>query len=73
MGYNDHGHSFVCKLLHEIQYLTYHLRIESTRRFIEEDHIRLHRQSADDGHTLLLSAGKRGRINVCFILKTDAA
>ena len=73
MGDNDHGHSLFCKLLHEIQYLTYHLRVKGTRRFVKEDHIRFHRQSADDGHTLLLSAGKRGRVNVCFILKADAA
>ena len=43
---------------HHIKHLVDHLRVERRCRLIEEHDFRFHRESAGDGHTLLLAAGQ---------------
>ena len=55
MGDDDHGHALLGQILHGVEHLTDHLRIERRRRLIEEHHLGLHRQRTSDGDTLLLT------------------
>ena len=57
MGTHHHGHLLVRQIPHNVQHLAYHLRIERRRRFVKEHDVRVHTQGADNGDSLLLSAG----------------
>ena len=69
---DKHRHAAVGKLLHNGQHLADHLRIECARRLVEEHHLRVHRQRADDRDTLLLPAGKLGGIRIGLVPQSDA-
>ena len=58
VGDDHHGHALQCQALHNFQHLAHHFGVEGGGRLVKEHHFRLHAQSADDGHTLLLSAGE---------------
>ena len=70
MSYHNHGHAGSCKLLHQFQDLSYHLRIKSRCRLIKQHHVRVHGKRSCNGDTLLLTAGKHVRIGICLIRKT---
>ena len=69
---NDHGHAVVGKLLHDLQYLADHFRVECRGRLVKQHDIRVHRERARNGDSLLLTAGKLRRIAVRLVRQTDA-
>jgi len=72
MGDNHHGHALVGQLPDQIQHLADHLRIQRRSRLVEQHHLRIHRQRADDRDALLLPAGQGGRIHMRLVLQADA-
>lgn len=73
VGYNHHGHTIRSKLLHYLEHLSNHLRIQSTGWLIKKHNIGIHGQSAGDGNTLLLTAGQLIRISICFLQQSHTA
>ena len=73
MRHDDHRHAGLRKLLHDFQHLPHHLGVKRARRLVEEHDLGLHGKGADDGDTLLLSAGELARIRVRAVCKADAA
>ena len=71
MRHHQHRHAFLCELLHDGQHLSHQLGVERRGRLIEEHDLRLHREGAGDGHTLLLSAGELGRIGIRLVTEAD--
>ena len=71
MGHNHHGHAVLCQLLHQLQNLSDHLRVQCGGRLIEQHHIRIHRQRAHDCNSLLLSAGELCRISALLVRQTN--
>ena len=67
---DDHGHALLGKLLYDLEHLAGELRIERTRRLVEEQNERIHRQGAGYGDALLLAAGELAGICVGLLLKT---
>src|SRR5438105_13233427 len=53
---HDHGHALVRELLHDVEHLTDHLRVQRGRRLVEKHEGRLHRQRPGDRHPLLPAA-----------------
>ena len=70
MGYYNHGHAIPCKLLHQIQHLSHHLRVESRRRLIKQHHFRIHGKRTNNGNPLLLPAGQLRRISIRLFLQS---
>jgi hypothetical protein len=56
---------------HHGEYLADQFRVESGRRFIEEDRTRLHRERTGDGDPLLLSPGQLMGIGTGLVRQTD--
>ena len=52
------------QLLHDVQHLTHHFRVQGRGGLVEEHHLGLHGQSADNGDALLLAAGELGGIGI---------
>ena len=71
MGYDHHRHSVSGKLLHQLQHLAYHLRVQRRSRLIEEYHVRIHSKGPYDRDPLLLPAGQGRRIDVRLIFQAD--
>jgi hypothetical protein len=59
MSHDDHGHPAARDLQRDLQDLTYQLRIQRRRWFIEKHHCRLHRKGSRNRHPLLLAARQR--------------
>ena len=55
---NHHGHAFFSRLLDDIQHLAHHFGVQRTGGFVKQHHVRLHGQSARNGHARLLAGGK---------------
>ena len=72
VGDDDHGHALSGQVLHDVQHLAHHLRIQRGGGLVEEHHVRVHAQGAHDGDALLLSSGKLGGIGVGAILQAHA-
>ena len=64
MGDAGHGHPLPGQLLHDLQDFPYHLRIKSRGRLIEEENLRVHAESPDNGNSLLLAAGELAGIGI---------
>ena len=64
MSHHDHGHTALRQILHHVQHLTDHLRVQSTGRLVEQHDLRVHHQGTHNGDSLLLSAGKLAGIGV---------
>ena len=62
----------VGKLLHDVENLADHFGVEGGGRLVEEHDAGVHCKSADDGDTLLLTAGKLAGVSIRLIGKTDA-
>ncbi|BCW44858.1 hypothetical protein StoSoilB5_20420 [Arthrobacter sp. StoSoilB5] len=54
VGHNDHRHTVVGKVFHNLEYLADKLGIESRGRFVEEEDRRAHDERAGDRDALLL-------------------
>ncbi len=53
------------------EHLPHQLRIQRRGGFIEQDHLRSHRQRTRNGHTLLLSTRQTARIASLFAVQAD--
>src|SRR5699024_3127149 len=71
VGDDDHGHALFGQLLHHGQDLADELGVEGAGRFVEEHHLRLHRQGARDRHPLLLPAGELIGVGVGLVRQSD--
>ena len=73
VSHDDHGDAGLCQLLHHIENLADHLRVESGGRLVEKKNFRLHGQSPGDPDALLLPSGQLRRIfcDVIFETNTD--
>ena len=52
--HDDHRHALLREVLHHVEHLADHLRVERARGLVEEHHLRLHRQRPHDRHALLI-------------------
>ena len=52
------------KILHDGKHLADHFRVKGARRFVEQEHLWVHRERACNGHALLLAAGELARLGV---------
>ncbi len=64
MGHHHHGHPLPGQGLHHLQHLPHHLRVQGAGGLVKEHHLRLHAEGPDDGHPLLLAAGKLDGVGV---------
>ena len=69
VGNNDHCHTLLGKFSHNLKHLAYHLRVKGTCRLIKKNDIGIHGKRAHYCNTLLLTAGKLGRIHIGLIGK----
>ena len=72
VGHDDHGHTFLCQLLHDVQDLADHLRVQGGGRLVEEHELGLHGQGANDGDALLLAAGELVGVGVGLLHQVHA-
>ena len=68
---DDHRHAVAGELLHHLEHLADHLRVERARRLVEEHQRRLHGQRARDRDALLLAAGELARVDVALVGEPD--
>lgn len=59
---NNHCHTSVGQLTHDIQHLVHQLRIERARNFVKKHRFRMHGQGPRNGDSLLLATRKLLRI-----------
>ena len=71
VGDHHHGHAVLGEAAHDREHLADELGIERRRRFVEEHHVRVHRQRPGDGDTLLLAAGQARRVLVDLVAQAD--
>ncbi len=72
MRHDDHRHSSLGKVAHDVQDLADDLGVESRGRLVEEHKVRLHAEGARNCDTLLLAAGKRHHRSLREVGKTDS-
>ncbi len=72
MSYDNHCHTAVGKLFHNIQNLTDHLGVKCGCRLVEKHYFGVHGKSANNGDTLFLTARQLLREGLCFILESDS-
>ena len=72
MSHDQHGHAVVCKALHNTQHLAYHFRVERRCRFVEQQHLGIHRHCARNSDALLLSAGYLTRPGIYILRHANA-
>ena len=58
MGDDDHGHTALAEVGHQIENALDQFRVERTRHLVEENDFRLHGEGARNGDALLLAAGE---------------
>src|SRR3954466_6525829 len=68
----DHGHALAPEVLHDVQHLLDHLRIERGGRLVEEHDLRPHGERTRDGDALLLSARELAGIFVRLLGDANA-
>src|SRR5437879_9375262 len=71
VGHDDHRRALVGQLLHDLQDLADQRRVESRRRLVEEEDLRLHRERPGDRDSLLLAARQAPRILVALLRPPD--
>ncbi|MNJ81633.1 hypothetical protein D3C77_805310 [compost metagenome] len=64
MGHHDHRNTFFRDFTNDRQHLAYKLRVQSGRRFIKQNYLRLQGKRPGDAHPLLLSARELTRIGI---------
>ena len=70
MGDHRHSHTLGGQVFHHFQNFAHHLWVQGRGRFVKEHHVRLHTQGPNDGHPLLLTAGKLSGVSLGSILQT---
>ena len=70
VGDHQHGDAGVGQLLHQLQYLAHHLRVQGAGGLVEQNHVRVHGQSAGNGNALLLAAGQALGVDVGLVGQT---
>ncbi len=60
--HDHHRFALFGQLLHDAQHFANEFRIQRGGRFVEQQHLGLHRQRAGDRDTLLLTAGEMHRV-----------
>ena len=70
MGDHHHGHAVGGQLLHDVQHLAHHFRIQGGGGLVEQHYLGIHGQSPDNGDPLLLTAGKLVGIGIGLFLQT---
>ncbi len=73
VGDYQHGHALLGQLLHHVQHLAHHLRVQGGGGLVKEHELGLHGQGPDNGDALLLAAGELVGIAVGLILQTHPA
>ena len=63
MGHHHHGHAHLGQLLHNVQHLANHFRVQGAGGLVKQHDLRLHAQGTDNGDPLLLTAGKLGGVS----------
>ena len=71
MGDHDHRAALVGEALHHLEHLANKRRVQRACRFVEQQHLGLHREGPGDGHALPLTAGQAGRIFVALLPQPD--
>ena len=64
MGDDHHGHAVFRQVPHDLQHLAHHFGVQGGGGLVKEHHLRLHHESPDDGHPLLLAAGELAGVGV---------
>jgi hypothetical protein len=72
VGDDDQRPSFGAELEDEVEHFGGHFRVESGRRFVEEEEVGFAGYGARNGHALLLAAGKSCRFFVGVIGKLES-
>ena len=67
VGDQHHGHATFGQGLNHTQHFAGELRVERGGHFVEQHHLRLHRQRAGDRHTLLLAARELLGVRLCLV------
>jgi hypothetical protein len=62
VGHERHGHAAGCQVADHRVHLADQLRVQGRGRLVEQHHLRVHGERPGDGHALLLTAGKLGRV-----------
>ena len=58
MGHNQHGHTLLGQILHNIENVADHFRVKGRSRLIKEHDVWVHSQTASNSDPLLLTAGQ---------------
>ena len=72
MGHDHHGHALGGELLHHVEHLADHLRVQGAGGLVKEHHVGVHAQGAHNGDALLLTAGELLGIDPGLLQKADA-
>lgn len=70
--HDSHGHAALGEIAHDRQNLADQFRIEGRGGLVEQHHLRLHRERAGNGDTLLLPPRHFHRIGIALVGKADA-
>ena len=71
MRHDDHGHTVARQVAHDAQNVADQLGVECRGGLVKEHDVRVHRQGASNGNTLLLAARKLTWHKVDAFGKTD--
>ncbi|CAN4037398.1 Transposase and inactivated derivatives, partial [Dysosmobacter welbionis] len=69
VGDHHHSHALLGQLLHDLQHLAHHLRVQGGGGLVKEHNLRLHHQCPDNGNPLLLAAGELDGIGAGTVLQ----
>ena len=69
---DEHRRALLGQRAQHAQHLARQLRVEGTRRLVEAENVRPHRQCPRNGHALLLPAGELVRIESGLLAQADA-
>ncbi|MCY1424996.1 hypothetical protein D9M71_407730 [compost metagenome] len=71
MGDDEQGHAVAGQALDHLQHFLDHFRVQRGGGFVEQHHLRVHAQRADDGDALLLATGKLTREGVALVQQAN--
>ncbi|MNO34195.1 hypothetical protein D3C76_242250 [compost metagenome] len=71
VGHEQHGAAFFGQCADDTKYFLNHFRVKRRGGFIEQDHLRLHRQGAGNRCALLLATGQLRRVGMALVGDAD--
>ena len=71
VGYNNHGHAFLCEGDHGVEHFVDHFGVKCTGGFVKEHDLGLHSEGAGDSDALLLTTGKLCGHFMCLGIHTN--